>query len=78
MVGWLIGLVAELCLILATPCPAPLSMGFSRQEYWNGLPFPSRVALSKCLIQPTCMELLLQTMMVMAKRKQRPASGSYK
>ena len=27
-----------------TPWPvalqAPLSMGFSRQEYWNGLPFP--------------------------------------
>ena len=22
-------------------CQAPLSMGFSRQEYWNGLPFPS-------------------------------------
>ena len=21
--------------------PAPLSMGFSRQEYWSGLPFPS-------------------------------------
>ena len=21
---------------------APLSMGFSRQEYWSGLPFPSR------------------------------------
>ena len=20
---------------------APLSMGFSRQDYWNGLPFPS-------------------------------------
>ena len=20
---------------------APLSVGFSRQEYWNGLPFPS-------------------------------------
>ena len=20
-------------------CPAPLSMGFSRQEYWSGLPF---------------------------------------
>ena len=20
--------------------PAPLSMGFSRQEYWSGLPFP--------------------------------------
>ena len=23
------------------PCQAPLSMGFSRQEYWSGLPFPS-------------------------------------
>ena len=23
------------------PCPAPLSMEFSRQEYWSGLPFPS-------------------------------------
>ena len=22
-------------------CPAPLSMGFSRQEYWSGLPFPT-------------------------------------
>ena len=23
-----------------TVCQAPLSMGFSRQEYWSGLPFP--------------------------------------
>ena len=22
-------------------CQAPRSMGFSRQEYWSGLPFPS-------------------------------------
>ena len=22
-------------------CQAPPSMGFSRQEYWSGLPFPS-------------------------------------
>ena len=22
-------------------CQAPLSMGFSREEYWNALPFPS-------------------------------------
>ena len=22
-------------------CQAPLSMGFCRQEYWSGLPFPS-------------------------------------
>ena len=32
-------LVAKLCPTLATPW-APLSMGFSRQEYWSGLPFP--------------------------------------
>ena len=29
-------------LLFAAPwdvaCPAPLSMGFSRQEYWSGLP----------------------------------------
>ena len=31
--------------LFATPwtvaCQAPLSMGFSRQEHWSGLPFPS-------------------------------------
>ena len=31
--------------VFATPwtvaCQAPLSMKFSRQEYWSGLPFPS-------------------------------------
>ena len=39
------GLVTKLCLTFATPwtvaLQAPLSMGFSRQEYWSGLPFPS-------------------------------------
>ena len=40
------GLVDKSCLILATPCtiyspPGSLSMGFSRQEYWSALPFPS-------------------------------------
>ena len=39
------GLVARSCPTLATPWTiarqAPLSMGFSRQEYWSGLPFPS-------------------------------------
>ena len=32
----------RLCATLWTvDHPAPLSMGFSRQEYWSGLPFPS-------------------------------------
>ena len=37
------GLVAKLCLTLAwtVAYQAPLSMGFPRQEYWSGLPFPS-------------------------------------
>ena len=36
-------LVAKLCLSFATPwtvvCQPPLSMGFSRQEYWSGYRF---------------------------------------
>ena len=37
--------VAQSCLTLCEPMdcslPGSLSMGFSRQEYWSGLPFPS-------------------------------------
>ena len=37
-----IGLVAKSCPTLVTPwtiaCQVPLSIGFSRQEYWSGLP----------------------------------------
>ena len=31
---------------------APLSMGFSRQEYWSGLPFPSPGDLPNSGIEP--------------------------
>ena len=33
-------------------CQAPLSMGFSRQEYWSGLPFPSPEDLPDQGIEP--------------------------
>ena len=37
--------VAQLCRLFATPwtvaCQAPPSTGFSKQEYWSGLLFPS-------------------------------------
>ena len=33
-------------------CQAPLSMEFSRQEYWGGLPFPSPEDLSNAGIKP--------------------------
>ena len=48
--------VAKLCPTLATPWTAahqaPLSMGFSRQEYWSGLPFPSPGDLPDPGIEP--------------------------
>ena len=38
-------LISQLCLTLCNPwavaCQASLSVGFSGQEYWSGLPFPS-------------------------------------
>ena len=34
-------LVAQLCSTLQPHGQAPRSMGFTRQEYWNVLPFPS-------------------------------------
>ena len=33
-------------------CPAPLSMEFSRQQYWSGLPFPSPGDLPNPGIEP--------------------------
>ena len=45
------GLVAKFCPTLATPWSvahqAPLSMGFYRQEYWTGLPWPPPGDLSE-------------------------------
>ena len=42
---------------LVTPwtiaCQAPLSMGFPRQEYWSGLPFPPPGNLPNPGIEPT-------------------------
>ena len=33
-------------------CQDPLSMEFSRQEYWSGLPFPSPGDLPDTVIEP--------------------------
>ena len=50
------GLVAKLCPTLCDPmaiaCQVPLSMGFSRQEYWSGLAFPSPGYLPNPGIEP--------------------------
>ena len=51
-------LCAQLCLTLCNPLDggalqAPLSMGFSRQEYWSGLPYTSPGDLPDPGIEPT-------------------------
>ena len=50
------GLVTKSCLTLATPwtiaCQTPLSMKFSRREYWSALPFPSPGDLPNPGIKP--------------------------
>ena len=38
-------------------CQAPLSMGFSKQEYWSGLSFPSPGDLPNPGIEPGCPDL---------------------
>ena len=52
------GLVTKLCPTLVTPwtiaLQAPLSMGFSRLEYWSGLSFPSPGDLPNLGIKPRC------------------------
>ena len=49
--------VAKSCLTLCDPVTvvrqAPLSMGFSRQEYWSGLPIPLPGDLSNQGVEPT-------------------------
>ena len=47
------GSVAQSCLTLCNPMEyiagqVPLSIGFSRQEYWNGLPFPPPLFDTNC------------------------------
>ena len=48
--------VDELHLTLCSPrrvaCQAPLSVGFFRQEYWSGLPFPPRRNLPNPRMEP--------------------------
>ena len=52
--------VAQSCLTLSYQ--ASLSMGFSRQEYWSGLPFPSAGDLPEPGIEPGSAALLADTL----------------
>ena len=56
--------VAQLCPTLSDPWTAayqaPLSMGFSRQEYWSGVPLPSLAADLTNLLSFALLHFVLQ------------------
>jgi len=55
--------VPQSCLTLSDPMdyspPGPPSMGFSRQEYWSGVPLPSPVPLYWCIYIYNCYSFFL-------------------
>ena len=69
-------LVAQSCLTLCDPMDcspnAPLSMGFSRQEYWCGLPFPSPGDLPDP--ETECRSLTLQAEPLSSEPPWKPSS----
>ena len=56
---------------------APLSMGFSRQEYWSGLPFPSPGDLPNPGIEPGSPALPADALFSEPPGKPIKAIGSY-
>ena len=57
---------------------APLSMGFPRQEYWSGLPFPPSGCLPDPGIKPSSpVSLALQTDSVPLSRQRSPCNLSH-
>ena len=65
--------------LIATPwtvaCQAPLSTGFSRQEYWSGLPLPSPGDLPHPGIEPTSHVAAQTKRWAEGIRSQRPWLG---
>ena len=69
------GLVAKSCPTLVIPWTvthkAPLSMGFSRKEYWSGLPFPFPGDLSNPRIEPRSPALQADSLLTELRGKPR-------
>ena len=40
-------------ILWTVACQTPLSVGFSREKYWGGLPFPSSADVPNPGIEPT-------------------------
>ena len=62
------GLVTKSCPSLVTTwtisCQAPLSMGFSKQEYWSWLPFPSPGVLPNPGLEPRSPALQADSLLI--------------
>ena len=52
MYAWSLSPVQFFVTLLTIACHFPLYMGFPRQEYWSGLPFPSPGNLPNAGIEP--------------------------
>ena len=64
---------------LLQSCPtlqAPPPMGFSRQEYWNGLPFPSPGDLPNPGIEPGSLALRADCLLYEPSGKNEDSSNS--
>ena len=53
MCAWVCSVVSASAAPWTVAHPAPLSIGFPRQEYWSGLPFPTPGESSWSRIEPT-------------------------
>ena len=51
-----LGCVRLFAVFLRVACQAPLSMGFSRQEYWSGSSFPTPGDLPDPGMEPVSLE----------------------
>ena len=73
-------LVAQSCLTLRPPWTvarrAPLSMGFSRQQYWSGLPLPSPEDLPNTGIKPGSPSLQADSLPSEPPEKSLPSWGA--
>ena len=72
---------AQSCRLLATPWTiarqAPLSMGFSLQKYWSGLPFPSLGDLPESGIETMPPALQEQILYVLLEPSKKPFIALY-
>ena len=75
-------LVAQSCATLCDPmdcsCQASLSMGFSRQEYWSGLPLPSPRDLPDPDIEARSPALQADSLPSVLPRKPKRRCGIYR